>query len=512
MKRIVLVLALIGLALPLVFAGGSTETAAAAEKSVTIACYDTWYSPVSYTSNPPVWQEIQKKTGIKVVFTVFDDYDNKMNTVIASGKNLPDIMILTPTWSNNGVYKLARDGVIRELDSLIAADAPNVRKLFATNPEVKQTLTAPDGKIYSVADLPLNPLSETLLARQDWITKLGLKNPVNTDDWYQVLKAFKTKDPNGNGQADEIPFSFFGTSFPSRFMASGFALTSDWAADAKNVVTASFVSQDYKAYLTFLNKLYVEGLIDSEKRDEAGLQAASAQNKVGLLWQWIDKAPDYENALRHNGQTAASVQAYTPPQPTDGRKGNYVRRDLTWSHYGIPAASKNADAAMKLIDFVWADPAGLLLKEFGIEGKTYTLGTDGKPQYTDFVLKNPDGLGPMDALRSVGGSPSIFVNDMLEAYGGKYAGTRVLEFTKLLQPTMVSPFPQVMPLDTEIKDITRLRGDIMTYMTEMKEKFIFGQEPLSGFDSYVATLKGMGLDDLTKIYQAQYTRYAAAKK
>ena len=31
--------------------------------------------------------------------------------------------------------------------------------------------------------------------------------PTTTDEFYQVLKAFKEQDPNGNGKADEIPMT-----------------------------------------------------------------------------------------------------------------------------------------------------------------------------------------------------------------------------------------------------------------------------------------------------------------
>ena len=34
----------------------------------------------------------------------------------------------------------------------------------------------------------------------------GLNAPTTIDEWYEVLKAFKTQDPNGNGIDDEIPF------------------------------------------------------------------------------------------------------------------------------------------------------------------------------------------------------------------------------------------------------------------------------------------------------------------
>lgn len=33
--------------------------------------------------------------------------------------------------------------------------------------------------------------------------------PNTADELFDVLMAFKEQDPNGNGQADEIPFSFY---------------------------------------------------------------------------------------------------------------------------------------------------------------------------------------------------------------------------------------------------------------------------------------------------------------
>ncbi|MNY83182.1 hypothetical protein D3C86_2257680 [compost metagenome] len=49
--------------------------------------------------------------------------------------------------------------------------------------------------------------------------------------------------------------------------------------------------------------------------------------------------------------------------------------------------------------------------------------------------------------------------------------------------------------------------DLRTYQYEMINKFIMGQEPLTKFDEFIATLKKLGIEDATKIYQTQYERY-----
>ena len=42
--------------------------------------------------------------------------------------------------------------------------------------------------------------------RQDWLDKLGLKAPQNVDELYTVLKAFRDRDPNGNGKEGRDPW------------------------------------------------------------------------------------------------------------------------------------------------------------------------------------------------------------------------------------------------------------------------------------------------------------------
>ncbi|MNY77272.1 hypothetical protein D3C86_2171120 [compost metagenome] len=54
--------------------------------------------------------------------------------------------------------------------------------------------------------------------------------------------------------------------------------------------------------------------------------------------------------------------------------------------------------------------------------------------------------------------------------------------------------------------------DITTYVNEMNIKFITGKESLDKFDSYIKSLKSMGVEDVIKGRQAQYDRYLAASK
>ena len=77
------------------------------------------------------------------------------------------------------------------------------------------TMPHPHGQIYAFpfirSDVKLL-VSTGLAVRQDWLDKLGLKTPTTLDEWRTMLTAFKQRDPNGNGKADEIPLSTWAAS------------------------------------------------------------------------------------------------------------------------------------------------------------------------------------------------------------------------------------------------------------------------------------------------------------
>jgi putative aldouronate transport system substrate-binding protein len=148
-------------------------------------------------------------------------------------------------------------------------------------------MTAPDGEIYSLpevgGDYALNVIPNAMFINQAWLAKLGLQTPTTTEEFYNVLKAFKTRDPNGNGKADEIPWSFqlkdWGAyDWTSFFGAFGYPVSSkDRTMIDKGKVIFSGSQQSFKDGVAYLARLYKEGLIDPE---------IFTQNQNGLIAKW----------------------------------------------------------------------------------------------------------------------------------------------------------------------------------------------------------------------------------
>lgn len=74
------------------------------------------------------------------------------------------------------------------------------------------------------------------------------------------------------------------------------------------------------------------------------------------------------------------------------------------------------------------------------------------------------------------------------------------------------PFPLVYYTEDEIDVINQYQMDIDTYFQQMEAKFITGAESIDqGWDKYVKTLQGIGLEDYLEAYQSAYDRWAAAQ-
>ena len=477
---------------------------------LTYAGVDNWYTPASYSQNLEAWQEVEKRTGIKINWEVMpsDQYNAAMQTRIAAGSNLPDILAVPPLW-NGDVVKYAEDGVILPLKDLIEKNAPNIMNMFEKYPIIRKVLTAPDGEIYNLAEVFIegNEVApKSLIIRKDWLDKLNLEIPETIDDWYTVMKAFKEQDPNGNGIADEIPFTLNdGAAY--NYLASGFGLTAgvgEFYADDAGKVQYLYSSPEYKELITFLHKLYSEGLIDpqySTNGDEAKVDAMISKDIVGISVHFAGVDERWNKLV-----PGAEYVLVKPPVGPDGEQPKLVKRAPTGMQFALSKDCKDPAAAIRWIDYIWASDEGVILTHFGIEGKTFDYDENGRPKFTDWVTNNPEGLDAFSALRSLGAFPSLFDNQTKE-FMSQSMTPGTLKACEELMPCIIEDFPNMLATADEADRLLFLQADMKTYTKEMIQKFIMGTESLDKYDAFLNQLDAMGLDEVLEIKQAQYDRY-----
>lgn len=479
---------------------------------LTYAGPDNWYASASYASNLEVWQEFEKRTGIKIKFEVMpqQQYDTSMQTRVAANQGLPDIIAVPPLW-NSDTVKYADNGIIQPLNRLIGQYGVNIEKFFQEYPELKECIVAADGEIYTIPEstVQMNDYNFNMpIIRQDWLDKLGLSVPQTWDEWYQVLKAFKTQDPNGNGKADEIGFYAEGIAKTDFFAAAQGIPMSDsgFMVDESGKVRYIPATQEYREMLSFVNRLYTEGLLELElgatKKEEF-----INQDILGAHTHWSLITTRFNTSLEKAG-IAGKYAAVLPPR--DEKGNTVVAKRLPISlEYAITKDCKDSAAAIKWIDYVYASEEGLRLQAAGIEGKSYNM-VDGKPVLSDWTLHHPDGIDPLNALRSLGAGGSVLYNQPWEI-GEQLYTEDALAFADQAKPYVQETFPRILGTVEEENRIFAIMADMKTYCDEMIVKFAIGQEPLDGFDKFVDMLNGMGLEELLSIKQTQYDRLQEMK-
>ena len=474
---------------------------------------DVWCPNRSFKDGLAVQNEIEGRTGVHIEWEVYSsDLETVLQTRLAAGTDLPDLVEVPPFDSNIGVTRYANNGVLISLTDLIDQYAPDIKALYAKYPNLEAVSTSADGSIYAIAGFwgDINEVvPDYAMIRQDWLTDLGLDMPNTPDELFDVLEAFATEDPNGNGENDEIALVDRGI-LETRYLMTGFGfpqLANDGWYYADGATHYAPVEDGYRDMLAWLNQVYEAGLLDT---DLEGTQYAEiiTQDKCGVFCHDpSDNMMSYDSLVQATDPDCD--YEYLPLlKPTDDSAEPVMsKRNYIWHYYGITKDCEYPEIAMQWIDYVYASEDGRMLYNYGIEGQTYTVDDSGEVQLTENVTNNAEFSSPFTALRSYGAWPCYFINDSAEAFLKIFEGTKVETVAKQYQGKMAEPYPQMLGTEEESNTYTEIWPDLDTYLDEMYTKFVIGEESLDNWDDYVQTCYDMGLQQIIDVKDGQYQRY-----
>lgn len=244
----------------------------AAEEPIVITAFMDGDPTLDYSQNYSL-QYLEEKTGVRIDPTgyVFSDQEapTQKQLLLASG-DYPEIFLANTegaafTFSEISTYGM-QEGMLIPLNDLIAS-APRLTELFEQRPEYYDMHVAPDGNIYSIcrfSECGHCRAANKIYVNMEWLEKLGLEIPTTTEEFYEMLKAFKEQDPNGNGQADEIPLSGV-ESWTGGFLNAFLEIddyNEKYVADIDGQIVFQANTEEFREALRYLNKLYTEGLVD----------------------------------------------------------------------------------------------------------------------------------------------------------------------------------------------------------------------------------------------------------
>lgn len=456
------------------------------------------------------FKELERRTGVQIEYQTVSE--EKLSLLFASN-NIPD-MIFT-NWDNfGGTYKYAMDGQLIALDDLIMENSPDFLKVLKNDRSVLKNVLDVDKHIYMYpfirSEMELR-VFEGFQIRRDWLEKLNLETPRTVDEMYTVLKAFKEKDPNGNGKQDEIPI-ISDKSQPFIDQAMNWFGIGDFY-QVNGEVKCGWLQPEYKEFLETMSKWYSEGLIDPDYltcdrtqfrskavNEQAGVWYGRAASVLGTLEAAMSSInPEFSIIgvpwlAKENGAAGYAM----PPKYIDS---------VTNIGIAITSSCKYPDIAAKWCNYAYGND-GHLLFNFGIEGESYTM-EDGIPTYTDMIVKNPNGLSMQESLSRYA-IPGNYAMEQSKYYFDQFmTGSQKNAIDIWKQGNTDRTIPTLKYNQEELEISNNLKNEIDTYVAEMQSKIIVGKEPMSSYDSFIEKIKSMGVDRVTETIQKAYDRSRA---
>ena len=304
------------------------------------------------------------------------DSNQEFNTMLV-GDVLPDIIHGT----NDQLRDAGRDGALIPLQDLIDTYAPNIRSAFDKFPEAYAGAVDTDGNLYYIPAI-YDSEGPTMgwFVRQDRLDKLGLKAPTTKDEFYNMLKAFKEGDPNGNGKADEVPYLDRHSSVINLVQLWDVS-KANFDVDENGKIYSPKMTEAYKNAMIEISQWYKEGLIDQEIFSRQNPRESLLNNNLGgALVDWFASTYAF-NLSAPKLADGFHITAITPPANTNGTIKNYNTRPVLAGYgWGISKDNKYVAETMKYFDY-WYTEEGSLLKTMGVKGVHRDYNEEGKMDF-----------------------------------------------------------------------------------------------------------------------------------
>lgn len=469
-----------------------------------------------------------------------EQFKEKVNLMLSSGDSID--LILRPnmagaTMTKTEEYKLAQQGLLTPLNNYIENSSKYMKEYYEEHPYYYQETTTPDGNIYSIQEHNAAyhvSMPYKMWINTKWLDNLGLEMPETTEEFYQVLKAFKEQDANGNGDPDdEIPLSTCTDGALGQidgFLMNSFTLNEPENMNAKRIrvnddgkVEASFVDDNYREGLKFLNRLYKEGLLYSDsftqnRKTQAALNEVGDATRIGCL------------PFQHMGGLVASMtatdrwQEYEILNPLEGPNGVRIAprihsANLCFTPNGmIPASAKNPEAAFRILDMMFSEEWAYMafFGEEGVDWRTAVdgeLGADGKPALITRLGTSDSRKNKLENLIPKLEIPHTEVTCVQDPKAPDAQGHEYI----LYQATAkMSPYasdeknmlPILYYLPEENEKIATYAAVIDPYVNESIARFITGDLDLEkDWEGYLKDLDSFGLQDYLASIQTGYDRW-----
>ncbi len=487
-------------------------------------------------NNTLAFAEYEKRLGIKFDGTSYtsEQWPSKLTLMMASDE-MPDILATSNyKLSRADLEKYAADGYLFDFSPYLD-DMPNLKKVMDENEAFANIITMEDGSIYGFPTVNNRPPSARYgfyFMSQKWLDNVGMERPESLDDLYKVLKAFKEQDANGNGDPnDEIPMGFAGKNnngveYPIlwAFGINGMRNSYNLQADEDGTVMMMDISDQYKEFLKYMNKLYKEELINQDcyviTTDE--LEALAKEDKIGYNSTWTNRGADYTAETNEWYIVVGFTSEFSPEQ----RVVLGVNVNNTYNLVAN-AETEHPEAIVKFVDYLFTDEGAISCGN-GYEGISFDMIDVAGVSVISHKGYWEDKYDNQEVYRQTIATNNSAHNTLLTRTGTVYdllaqvddetlasqevwdaTTTNVLREQAMRTDELVfsNIFPTLFYTEEESQERATLSTDIINYLDTAKAQFITGEMDIdASWDEHLKKLDEMGLPRLMEIEQNAYDR------
>ncbi|GHV86878.1 ABC transporter substrate-binding protein [Spirochaetia bacterium] len=443
--------------------------------------------------------------------------------VMAGGADLPDIM-LEGGLDLASITKYGQAGMLIPTNTYYANSAYYIKESAKDLPvDPLKYVTSYDGNIYGLYGTTVSIYNQFSPARiliyEPWLQKLGLKLPETVDEFVEVLRAFRDRDPNGNGLKDEIPLAGGRDNMNTNYL---YALMSPFVFTQSNY----WLLENGKVDVAYNKPGWREGLRFSKKLiDEGLLSSLSFTQDVNQLFAQISPDPPKVGAFL--GTSASRLGANDP------KRGQYVclpplqgpaGRQAFWNppiptiQMVITKNCKTPESAFMLGDLLgseewsittrygekgvdWVEPPAGAKSLFEHLGYKATLQETGTLRWGTLQNKYWAEAGPQIRGNKHAGM-DVDRNDPFD-----FIGPIARNLGPWIQYANRTPVLGLVYNDAEQMVMNDRFSTILSYVQESFARFAMGDLSIDrDWDSYVAEFSKMGLTDVIKVTQSAWDR------
>lgn len=519
--------------------------------------------PKGNIQNNYVTDWIEEKTNIHLDFVydvTGDEAKTKLNLLMTDPDSLPDLL-WTTCWTKAEVQQYGKQGLIIPLNDYLE-DAENWNSMNEESPGRRADLTMSDGNIYTYgknSEAFHTTYCNRMWIYTPWVDKLmDGKVPETTEELYEFLTKVKNEDPNGNGQADEIPMSgFIGgwATDPTVWMMNSFVQCNNLLGNTDSTVAPGFIVNDgrieyvpmkeeFREGLRYINKLFKEGLLDNQTFTQDSKQYASlinltptegSEEKVQRVAVYAGGGPDVDDRFWTN--EPGLWEDWQVLEPVEGPEGVRLASRGLYFYFSeaqgiVTRNCKYPEIAVALYDFLTTEEA-TLVQSWGPEGVGWEynsdgVGLDGEPSVWERLIIEPDydwkanfGKDYTDNYSYNANAKIIrdsekHRNGILVAdpdYNTEYYLQEAAKRYAKYAPELENIVPNLIFEGEDAKVISESTVTIGGYVSQALVSFVTGAMDLDKeWDGYIKKLEDMGVQNYIDVYQRSYDSYMENQK